>query len=181
MQLAALVHAGVFQPTRFTRIWPSTTPTWATIAEPDPGKKSAINHRAVQRSAQILTTVDTGLRRDEVGGIIIGVCLGLLLQYYSRYCFAVAIVDVDHGLQVPNLNGLFLLYSRLLSQQHLRIQTSKGSPYLNIKTGTVARDIPPITCARKATTRSSEVAASAYHYSNFGSQYIRQCEIQVYR
>lgn len=79
MQLAALARTGTLPPTRFARKRPSTTSIWATIAEPEYGKASAINHRVAKRSAQTITTVDTGLRREEVGGIIIGVCVGLIL------------------------------------------------------------------------------------------------------
>lgn len=79
MHLASLVRTGFLPPIRFTRTWPSTTSIPATIAEADHGYASAIKHRVAQRSTQTSTTVDTGLRREEVGGIIIGVCVGLIL------------------------------------------------------------------------------------------------------
>ena len=86
MQLAGLVRTGISPPIRFTRTWPSTAPIWANITEADPGKASAIKHKIVQRSAQSTTTVDTGLRREEVGGIIIGVCVGLILLVVLFSC-----------------------------------------------------------------------------------------------
>lgn len=79
MQLAGLVGARILSPTRFTRTRLSTKSIRATIAEADYGKASVTKHRVAQRSAKPSTTVDTGLRREEVGGIIIGVCVGLIL------------------------------------------------------------------------------------------------------
>ena len=86
MYLAGLVRTGILKPTRFTRTWPSTTPEWATIAEGDYGNASATKHGIAHRSTQPKTTEDTGLRREEVGGIIIGVCVSLILLMVLFCC-----------------------------------------------------------------------------------------------
>jgi hypothetical protein len=82
MQLAGRVRTGFLPPIRFTRTWASATSIPATIAEADHGNAPTINHQVAQRSTQPSTTVDTGLRREEVGGIIIGVCVGLILLLF---------------------------------------------------------------------------------------------------
>lgn len=82
MHFAGLVRTGSLPSIRFTRTWPSTTSIPATIAEADHGNAPTLKHQVAQRSAQPPTTVDTGLRREEVGGIIIGVCAGLILLLF---------------------------------------------------------------------------------------------------
>lgn len=86
MQLTGLVRTGNLPPIHFTKTWQSTTPIWVHIAEADSGNASANKNGIAHRSTQSTTTVDTGLRREEVGGIIIGVCVGLILLVILSCC-----------------------------------------------------------------------------------------------
>ena len=87
MHLAGLVGTSVPLPTQSMGAWLFTTATWATIAESDQLEEHAFKHRVVQRSAQSPTPLVTGLRREEVGGIVIGVVVGvILLVLLFWYC-----------------------------------------------------------------------------------------------
>ena len=86
MQLAGLVRSRIPTPIRFARTWPSTRPVWATTAEAGYENELAIKHTIAHRSTKPTTAEDTGLRREEVGGIIIGVCVGLILLAILFYC-----------------------------------------------------------------------------------------------
>jgi hypothetical protein len=57
----------------------SNISSWATIVITNAAKVPTTTPAIQQRSKTPSTTSDTGLRREQVGGIIIGICLGLLL------------------------------------------------------------------------------------------------------
>lgn len=78
MQLIGLVHTGNIPTVLSTRSW--------TIAGADYRKESIAKHGIARRSAQAPTTVETGLRREEVGGIVIGVCAVVALLMVLFYC-----------------------------------------------------------------------------------------------
>jgi hypothetical protein len=57
----------------------SSISSWATIVTTNAPKAHTNISIISQRSKTPPTTSDTGLRREQVGGIIIGICIGLLL------------------------------------------------------------------------------------------------------
>lgn len=62
----------------------STAATWATIVIRETPQAQKTDPRLIRRSEA--TTVDTGLRREQVGGIIIGISVSLILLIVLLWC-----------------------------------------------------------------------------------------------
>jgi hypothetical protein len=75
---------------RSATVTTSTTAAWVTVTIPDPEKTNetgiAVAKRA-EAAATTTTTIDTGIRREHAGGIIIGVSIGgLILLVLLAWC-----------------------------------------------------------------------------------------------
>jgi hypothetical protein len=64
-----------------------TTAAWVTVTVPHPERTNANGIAVAKRDEAAATTIDTGIRREHAGGIIIGVSIGgLILLVFLAWC-----------------------------------------------------------------------------------------------